>query len=82
MQLFAQFVGHFAAVLRKLHHDLLVEPNIHGRRIVLVAGKMKLPGKLFARRKAGIEIEQLHQVDDRMPPVELLLVARGKLVEN
>ena len=50
--------------------------------IVLVAGKMKLLGELLARRKARIEIEQLHQIDDRMPPVELLLVARGKLVEN
>jgi hypothetical protein len=38
---------------------------------------MQLLGKLLARGLAAVEIEQLHQIDDRGAPVELLLVFLG-----
>jgi hypothetical protein len=32
-------VGNFASVFRKLNHDLLMEPNIHGSRIFGASGE-------------------------------------------
>ncbi len=44
--------------------------------IFLVAGIVQLVGELLARRQAGIQADQLHQVDDGMAPIELLRSSR------
>ena len=44
-----------------------------------VAGVAELLGQLLARAEAAVELEQLHQIDDRFAPVELFLVLGGKL---
>ena len=43
---------------------------------------MKLLGKLFARPKARVEIEKLHQIDHRLLPVELLFIVGRELGED
>ena len=48
----SQLIRHLAAVLRELQHHLFVQPDVHCREIILVAGVVKLIGKLFTRGKA------------------------------
>ena len=45
-----QFLRNFASILGELPHDLLVQPHIHRRRVVRVAGVVQLLRKLLARR--------------------------------
>ena len=71
-----------AAVLLELLDDLLVQPDVHRGRVVLVAGVVQLVGQLLAGVQARIQIEQLHQIDDRGAPVQLLRVLRGQVVEH
>src|SRR5215204_2867814 len=77
-----EIVRHLAAARRKLGHDLLVQPDVHGCGVVRVAGVAQLLGEVLARGEAAVEIEQLHQVDDRAAPIELLLVFRGALRQH
>jgi diguanylate cyclase (GGDEF)-like protein len=62
------------AVRRELFHDALVQPDVHRGRIVLIAGIAELARQLLAVVEARIHAEQLHQIDDRCAPVQLLLV--------
>ena len=57
-----------------LVHDRLVQPDVHRGAVVGVAGIAQLVGEIGARLQAAVEIEQLHQVDDRGLPVQLLRV--------
>src|SRR4029453_19115516 len=45
-------------------------------------GVAELLGKLLACRKAGVDVESLHQIDDGVLPVQLLLLGRDRLVED
>ena len=47
---------HLAAVRGELLHHLLVQPDVHRRRIVHVAGVAELLGELLARAEAAVEI--------------------------
>ena len=58
------FRRQLAAIGRELRHHLLVQPDIHARGIIGVAGIAELLGKLLPRGKTGIDVERLHQVDD------------------
>jgi len=71
-----------AAIGRELGHHLLVQPDVHAGRIVGVAGVAELLGELLARGEAGVDIERLHQVDDRGPPLQLLPLRGDRLVED
>src|SRR5262245_31495522 len=71
-----------AAVGGELGHHLLVQPDVHAGGIIGVAGVAELLGKLLARREAGVEVESLHQIDDGVLPVQLLLLGRDRLVED
>ena len=44
-------------------------------------GRAKLVSEFFSRRGTAIDVEQLKQIDDRCPPVELLPVLGGQLLE-
>src|SRR5262245_22029248 len=43
---------------------------------------MQLLGELLARRETRVELQELHQVDDRLAPVELLLVLLRELGQH
>ncbi len=66
-----QVCRHFTTVLRKLRHHLLVQPDVHFGGTVERAAVMQLFCELLARGKAAVEIKQLHEIDDRLAPVEL-----------
>ncbi|GCC45023.1 hypothetical protein chiPu_0028860, partial [Chiloscyllium punctatum] len=71
-----------AAIGGELGHHLLMQPDIHGGGVVGIAGVVQLLRELLARRKARVEAERLHQVDDRGAPVELLAGGRRRLVDD
>ncbi len=73
---------HLAAVFFQLVHHLLVQPDVHGRGIALVAGVVQLVGQVLARLQAAVDVQQLHQVDDGGAPVELLAVLRRHAIEH
>ena len=50
--------------------------------IVCVTAIAEFGSKLFARREAQVEIEKLHQIDNRLLPVELFLVVGRELGED
>ena len=53
----------------QLRHHLLVQPDVHLGGAVERAGVAELLGELLAGVEAGVEVEELHQVDDRLLPV-------------
>src|SRR5262249_11461828 len=70
---------HFAAGLGELDHQLLVEPDVHCGRAVERAGIAELPRQLLARAEAAVQLEELHQIDDRCVPIEVLVLLVGEL---
>src|SRR5205085_9904663 len=59
-----------------------VQPHIHLRRVAqFLRRAAELGGELLASGQAAVESEELHQVDDRDPPVELLFAGRGEALE-
>jgi hypothetical protein len=70
------------AVRGKLPHHLLVQPDIHAGGIIGIAGVAEFPGKLLARSKAGVDIERLHQIDNRGAPLQFFFLGRGRLVQD
>ena len=56
---------HHAAALGKLRHDLLVQPDVHFRRAIESSSVAELLRQLLAGAKAAVELEQLHEIDDR-----------------
>jgi len=73
---------HFAAVFGEFDHDLLVQPNVHRRRIFRAPGVVELGGKLLARGEAAVELEKLPQIDDRLSPIEILGGGFGEFVHD
>jgi hypothetical protein len=49
-----------------------VQPNVHGRGVVLITRVAKFGRKFFAGSQAAIHADQLHEIDDRFPPVQFL----------
>jgi uncharacterized membrane protein YeaQ/YmgE (transglycosylase-associated protein family) len=74
--LMLEVVRHVAAILREFSHDLLVQPDVHGCRIVRVAGIMQFLSQLLARGQAAVQVEDFHQVNDRSAPIEFFLLLR------
>jgi len=59
-----------------------VQPDVHRRRVVHVAAVVQLARQRLAVLQAAVEAEQLHQVDDRRAPVQLLRVLLCHAVEH
>src|SRR4028119_1664787 len=76
-----QLCRDFPAVLRKLAHHFLVQPDVHRCRVVRVAGVAEIGGQLLALAKTAVHAEKLEQVDDGVLPVELLRMFRGQTIE-
>ena len=74
--------GHRAATLGKLRHDLLVQPQVHFGRAIEGAGVAEFLGQLFAGAKAAVELQQLHQIDDRLLPVEIFALLVVDFLED
>src|SRR5262245_48592254 len=62
-RLVLQAVRHLAAALGELGHHLLVQPDVHFRRAVERALVAQLLRQLLAGAQAGVELEQLHEID-------------------
>jgi hypothetical protein len=56
------FRWYLTAVLSKLSHDLPVQPPVHGRGLVHIAGIMQFLGKLLASGESAVEVQEFHQV--------------------
>src|SRR5882672_11431414 len=72
----------FAAIRGKFGHYLLVQPDVHAGGIIAVTGVTELLGKVLARTEAGIDVERLHQVDDRGAPCQLFALCGSCLVHD
>jgi len=82
LRLRLETVGHLAAAFSKLRHDLLVQPDIHVRRAIESAGVAEFLGQLFAGGKTAVQFQQLHQIDDRFPPIEVFALFVVKFLED
>ena len=71
-----------AAVRDQLHHHLPVQPDIHACGIIAVTGVTEFLRKLLACTEAGVDIERLHQIDDRGAPFQLFALGGNGLVQN
>src|SRR4051794_14503066 len=71
-----------AAIGSELARHLLVQPDIHAGRVVGVTAVAELLGEFLAGRQARIDIERLHQVDDRGAPFQLLVLGFRGLVDD
>jgi hypothetical protein len=74
-------LGNCSAIFRKLDHHLLVQPDVHRGSIFRIARVVQLLGQLLASSKAAVQLEKLHQIYNRVPPIEFLLIA-GEIFEN
>jgi hypothetical protein len=78
-----KFLRHRTAIGRDTRHHRFVEPHVHLRRVALaVRGAAELRGERLTSREAAIHIEQLEQVHNGSPPVELLRVRRCALLQH
>ena len=59
-----------------------MQPDIHFRRAIERAGVVQFFRELLTRRKAAVEIENLHEVYDRLPPVELLALLGREIAKD
>src|SRR5688572_23075139 len=67
-----QFLWHVTAVIGDLPQDGAVQPHVHLCRAVLKSRRRaQLLGEFSSSTSTAIDVEQLEQVDDRGPPVEL-----------
>src|SRR4051794_4642471 len=71
-----------AAIGSELGHHLLVQPDVHARGIIAVAGIAQFLCEVLARTEAGINIERLHQIDNRGSPFQPFLLRGHRLVQN
>src|SRR5262245_4278183 len=69
---------HFPAGLGELDHHLLVQPDVHRRGAVERAGIAEFLRQLLACAEAAVQLEKLHQIDDRCVPVEVLVLLVGE----
>ena len=59
-----------------------MQPDVHRRGIVRVTGEAQLVREFLAGGQTGIHVEQLHQVDDRVTPVQRLAGTAFHAVEH
>jgi len=72
----------FAAMSGEFGHNLLVQPDIHGRRVIGVAGVIQLFRKLFSRGQAAVEFQGFQQINDGRSPGQLFACGGCSLVNN
>src|ERR1700730_10033942 len=77
-----QTVGNLSATGRELLHYLLVQPNVHARRVLGIAGVAELASQGFSILEAGIEVYELHEIHNGGLPVQFLMLARRHLNED
>src|SRR5439155_19862143 len=75
-------VGDLASALGDLCHDLLMQPDIHFRRTVERAFVAELLGELLARAQTAVELEELHEIDDRLFPIVRFLLRVGEFLDH
>jgi hypothetical protein len=63
-------------------HHLLVQPDVHGGGIAGIPGVVQFLRQFLAGLQAGIDVQQLKQVDDRGAPVQRLPGLGGFGIEN
>ena len=81
-RLVKQFFWHLTAVVGDLPQDGAVQPCVPLCRAVLkTRRRAELVGEFPSSSSTAIHVEQLEQVDDRGPPVELLRVLSRQLLE-
>ncbi len=73
-----QIFRHFAAVLFELGDDFFVQPDVQRRRVVLVTVVMQFLSERAARGEAAVEVEHFQKIDNRMFPIEPLVMLRGE----
>jgi hypothetical protein len=61
---------------------MLVQPDVHGRGVIHVAGIVQLLCEFLARAEAAAEVQQLHQIHDRLSPIEFLFFLRGEICQH
>lgn len=64
VRLVQEFLRNFAAIFGKFSQHFLVQPHIHGGRIVGVAGVMQFSRELFARSETAVHADEFHQIND------------------
>src|SRR6476661_10040815 len=72
---------YLAPALREPGHDLLVQPDIHVGGAVELAPVAKFLCQLFAGTEAAVQLQELHQIDDRLVPIEVLILVIGDLLD-
>src|SRR3954471_1013742 len=75
-------IRHLAAALGELGHDLPVQPEVHLGGAIEGAGVAELLRQLLARTEAAVQFQQLHQIDDRLSPVEVFSLIVVQPLEN
>jgi hypothetical protein len=70
-------IRHLAAARGELHHDLLVQPNVHFRRAVESSSVAELLRQLLSAIETAVQVQQLHQVNDGFFPVVLFMLLAG-----
>jgi hypothetical protein len=59
-----------------------MKPDVHRGRVTRIAGVVKFLCELFARGETAVKGEELHQIDDGVPPIELLRSFLVQAVED
>ena len=77
-----QTVGDLPAAGRKLLHYLLVQPDVHARRVLSIARVAELAGQGFSIFEAGVEVYELHEIHNGGLPVQRLMLRRCQLNED
>lgn len=75
-------VWQLAAFGSQLGYDLLDQKDVHASTVIGVAGIAKFFGKLFARTEGAVDIQRLHQIDDRSTPFELFAFGFDSGIED
>ena len=76
-----QFRRQFPAIRRKFGDHFLDQPHVHCRSVGGAAGVVQFGGELFASREAAIYVESLQKIDDRVAPVEFLMMLGDEPVQ-
>src|SRR3954453_4735962 len=75
-------IRHLAAGLGELGYDLPVQPEVHLGGAIERAGVAELLCQLLARAETAFQFQQLHQIDDRLSPVEVFSLIVVQPLEN